>query len=70
MDYDDDEESESVDDLQAMQRNDPLFADKQYLVTKIYNNFIERGLPTPTTHEFYRIGKKIGQGAFGRVHLA
>jgi serine/threonine protein kinase len=33
-------------------------------------NFKKTGKPPPTTAEFYRIGKMLGKGAFGKVNLA
>ncbi|CAI2364178.1 unnamed protein product [Moneuplotes crassus] len=42
-----------------------------YSVVKIIrNHFKETGEPPETTKEFYRIGKCIGKGAFGKVNLA
>jgi len=49
---------------------DPLLEDKQYLVTMIVTHFQEMGQPLSTTHEFYRIGTKLGEGAFGKVVIA
>ena len=52
------------------ERTDPLLEDKQYIVTMIVNQFNELGQPVVTTPDFYRIGNKLGQGAFGKVSIA
>ena len=49
---------------------DPLLEDKQYLVTMIVTYFQKMGRPMATTHEFYRIGNQLGEGAFGKVVIA
>ena len=44
--------------------------DKQYIVTMIVNQFQELRQPVATTQDFYRLGNKLGQGAFGKVSIA
>lgn len=65
-------ESEESDETEynLLNKDDPLLPDKQYLVTMIYNNFVKYNKPLVTTFEFYRMGRKLGQGAFGKVVLA
>jgi serine/threonine protein kinase len=53
-----------------MRLRDPLFKDKQFLVTNIYNSFSEHNKPISTTPDFYRVGKCLGKGAFGKVNMA
>jgi hypothetical protein len=53
-----------------MRLRDPLFKDKQFLVTNIYNSFTEHDKPITTTPDFYRVGKFLGKGAFGKVNMA
>jgi serine/threonine protein kinase len=53
-----------------MRLRDPLFSDKQFLVTHIYNSFTQLDSPVTTTSDFYRVGKCLGKGAFGKVNLA
>jgi len=36
----------------------------------IWNSFWETGKPPKTTEEFFKFGRILGRGAFGRVHLA
>ena len=62
-----DEEDSYESELEMTEQDDPLLEDKQYLVTNIVTHFQERGQPMPTTHEFYRIGNKLGEGAFRKV---
>lgn len=50
--------------------DDPLIEEKRYLVTMIYTSFTELNQTVTTTKEFYRIGNKLGEGAFGMVNLA
>lgn len=57
-------------ELQETEVFDPLLEDKQYLVTMIVTHFQEMGQPIATTHEFYRIGNQLGEGAFGKVVIA
>lgn len=59
----DDDESEFFD----TNKTDPLLPDKQKIVTLIYNSFTEFDKPMPTCADFYRRGKIIGEGAFGKV---
>jgi len=40
------------------------------LIKKIKVSFNKLKEPIKTTSEFYRIGKMLGKGAFGRVNLA
>ena len=47
-----------------------MLEDKQYIVTMIVNQFNELGQPVVTTPDFYRLGNKLGQGAFGKVSIA
>ena len=62
------EDSESS--YQMTLKTDPLLPEKQKLVTRIYNTFTEHNKPIPTTSDFYRLGRPIGKGAFGKVVLA
>lgn len=50
-----------MDSIEAMQLRDPLFRDKQYLVTMIYNSFVSEGVPIDTSSEFYRIGDRLSK---------
>lgn len=50
--------------------DDPLIEEKRYLVTMIYTSFTELNQTVTTTKEFFRIGNKLGEGAFGTVNLA
>lgn len=50
--------------------DDPLIEEKRYLVTMIYTSFTQLNQAVTTTKEFYRIGNKLGEGAFGMVKLA
>jgi serine/threonine protein kinase len=59
-----------MDSLEQMRLRDPLFKDKQFLVTNIYNSFTEFDKPITTTPDFYRVGKFLGKGAFGKVNMA
>jgi len=61
---------EELDTLEQMRLRDPLFSDKQFLVTHIYNSFTQLDSPVTTTSDFYRVGKCLGKGAFGKVNLA
>ena len=36
----------------------------------IQQSFLDKGEPPVTTTDFYRIGKMLGRGAFGKVNLA
>lgn len=36
----------------------------------IKSSFLEKGEPPLTSTDFYRIGKMLGRGAFGKVNLA
>ena len=56
--------------VDTTERTDPLLEDKQYIVTMIVNQFNELGQPVVTTPDFYRVGNKLGQGAFGKVSIA
>jgi serine/threonine protein kinase len=40
------------------------------LIKSHFSNPINIGNPLKTTPDFYRIGKLLGKGAFGRVNLA
>jgi len=40
-----------------------------YISDKIKNAFEETGEPPETNTEFYRAGKMLGRGAFGKVNL-
>ena len=40
------------------------------LVTHIRNYFNANNECPPTTVEFYRVGKVLGKGAFGKVNIA
>jgi 5'-AMP-activated protein kinase catalytic alpha subunit len=40
------------------------------LIKLIKRSFEKHGQPPLTTSEFYRIGKMLGKGAFGKVNLA
>ena len=51
-------------------KTDPLLTEKQGLVTMIYKNFQLYNQSIMTQETFYRTGRLIGQGAFGRVILA
>lgn len=66
----DEEESDFDYDDELYQVYDPLLEDKQYLVTMIVTYFQKMGRPMATTHEFYRIGNQLGEGAFGKVVIA
>ena len=57
-------------EIEITEMFDPLLEDKQYLVTMIVTHFQEMGQPIATTPEFYRIGNKLGEGAFGKVCIA
>lgn len=48
-------------------KTDPLLPEKQKIVTQIYNSFCKQDKSIPTTQDFYRRGRIIGQGAFGKV---
>lgn len=50
--------------------DDPLIEEKRYLVTMIYTSFSQLNQPVNTSKDFYRIGNKLGDGAFGMVNLA
>ena len=50
--------------------DDPLIEEKRYLVTMIYTSFTQLNQAVTTSKEFYRIGNKLGEGAFGMVNLA
>lgn len=47
-----------------------MIENKRYLVTLIYTSFTQLNQDVATTKEFYRIGNKLGEGAFGMVNLA
>lgn len=61
-----DENSDSEEFLDT-NKTDPLLPDKQKIVTQIYNSFTQFDKSVPTTADFYRRGRIIGQGAFGKV---
>jgi hypothetical protein len=48
----------------------PRSRDKYKLIKQIKVSFNKLKEPLKTTSEFYRIGKMLGKGAFGRVNLA
>lgn len=48
----------------------PRGKEKKRLVKMIKMSFKKLNEPVKTTAEFYRIGKMLGKGAFGRVNLA
>ena len=48
----------------------PRSKEKHHLVKSIKVSFNKLKQPIKTTSEFYRIGKMLGKGAFGRVNLA
>ena len=62
----------SYDTVKAAQKEkfDPLLTEKERLVTKIVDHIIETGESLITTKEFYRMGNKLGQGAFAQVCVA
>lgn len=48
----------------------PNSRQKWKLIKHIKLTFMKTGEPPNTTTEFYRIGKILGKGAFGKVNLA
>ena len=44
--------------------------EKNIIVRKIKSSFAEESAPPSTTVDFYKIGKVLGKGAFGKVNLA
>lgn len=48
----------------------PRSKEKKRLIKMIKVSFRKLKEPIKTTAEFYRIGKMLGKGAFGRVNLA
>jgi len=46
-----------------------LKSDVQRIENLFRNSFAKRGLPPSTTADFYRIGRTLGRGAFGKVSL-
>ena len=48
----------------------PRSKDKRKLIKLIKVSFNKLKEPIKTTGDFYRIGKMLGKGAFGRVNLA
>lgn len=52
------------------QRTDPLLSEKQHLIQLIYDKFQSAREYLGTMRKFYRTGRQLGQGAFGRVILA
>ena len=48
----------------------PYSKDLNKLQKLIKFNFRKFNEPPPTTSEFYRIGRVLGRGAFGKVNLA
>ena len=48
----------------------PRTRDRRKLIKQIKISFQKFNEPPKTTSEFYRIGKMLGKGAFGRVNLA
>ena len=48
----------------------PRSKEKKRLIKLIKISFNKLKEPIKTTAEFYRIGKMLGKGAFGRVNLA
>lgn len=51
-------------------RTDPLLTEKQHLVTLIYNNFQEFNQYIGTMQTFYRTGRVLSKGTYGKVILA
>ena len=47
-----------------------FYKDIQKLRTKIYLHFQQFNTIMSSTKEFYRIGRVLGRGAFGKVNLA
>lgn len=43
--------------------------EREGLIQNIILNFRKKGLPPPTSVDFYRFGKQLGKGAFGKVYL-
>ena len=68
--YAEQSESECSSEIKTTEVFDPLLEDKQYLVTMIVECFQQTGEALPTSVEFYRIGNKLGEGAFGKVCIA
>ena len=54
-----------IEDGSQSQRED----DRERLIQKIVLNFRTKRVPPPTTVNFYKYGKLIGRGAFGKVYL-
>ena len=48
----------------------PQTKEVEKLVAQIKSNFDQMGKAPETTAKFYRIGKILGKGAFGKVNLA
>ena len=48
----------------------PRTKDKCRLIRQITMSFKKLKEPLKTTSQFYRVGKMLGKGAFGRVNLA
>jgi tRNA A-37 threonylcarbamoyl transferase component Bud32 len=44
--------------------------EKEKLMKTISSCFLRKGMPPSTTTDFYKFGKQIGKGAFGKVHQA
>ena len=56
--------------ITANENISPRTKDKKRLVKQIRISFTKLLEPIKTTSEFYRIGKLLGKGAFGKVNLA
>ena len=56
--------------LQESNNLSPKSKQKQKLIWHIHQSFSTKNAPPQTTVEFYRIGKILGKGAFGKVNLA
>jgi len=56
--------------LTTHENQSPRTRDKRRLIKQILISFEKFNEPPKTSPEFYRIGKMLGKGAFGRVNLA
>ncbi|OMJ78628.1 hypothetical protein SteCoe_21505 [Stentor coeruleus] len=54
----------------VFQNNDLDEVIREKLIEKISNSFKETGLAPKTTIDFYKLGRHIGNGAFGKVSIA
>lgn len=54
----------------TMNNMTPRSKEKYKLIKQIKVSFNKLKQPIKTNSEFYRIGKMLGKGAFGRVNLA